>query len=195
MEDHQSSQFCRTCGVDLRAIYVALQKPESVLTSGRDEVYRAIAARIRAEKEDLSTIVESVLPKFEELIASPEEARLRHLRTGVLYAAAGFGLALYLLLKQFVLFQGGLALMGAFIAFFVGLGYIINGWLFSLPGRDWSINLEADSTTKSLNSSLNNRALQERVLMADLSAVPPSPTESTTRNLAEESKVNTSPMQ
>lgn len=193
-EDRQSSQFCRACGVDLRAIYVALQKPESVLVSGRDEVYRAIAARIRDKKEDLSEIVEEVLPNFEKMIEGPEERRLRQIRSGVLYVAAGTGLAIYLILRQLVLVEGSLALLGAFVAFLVGVAYIINGWVFSLPGRDWSVNFEEENSAKTLNQTLNDR-LPESVTISGPVYAPPSPTESTTRNLVEEQKPDTSPMQ
>lgn len=194
-EDRQSSQFCRKCGVDLRAIYVALQKPESVLTSGEDEVYRAIAARIRDEKEDLKVIVEEILPTFEAMMASPEERRLTQIRNGILCAAVGAGAVIYLLLKQFVLIEGGFILLAAFVAFFVGIGSIINGWLFSHPRNDWSMNLAENNSTNSLPALSSDRALQEPVLMSGFPSAPASPTENTTRNLAEEPKVNTSPMQ
>jgi hypothetical protein len=171
-----------------------LQKPEQVLTSGQDEVYRAIAARIRDEKEDLSLIVDGVLPKFEELMASPEERRLSQIRNGILCAAAGAGLLTYLLLKQFVLYEGGFMYLAAFVAFFVGLGSIINGWLFSHPRNEWSVNLEGNNSVKALSQLSNDRALQESASITGIPSMPASPTENTTRNLAEESKINTSPI-
>ena len=47
-EQLQRTPFCRKCGADLRGIPIALAQPEIVTgASGRDEVLRAIAAKIK----------------------------------------------------------------------------------------------------------------------------------------------------
>ena len=67
-EERQASAFCRKCGGDLRPVLAALQNPESA-GSGRDEVYRSLAARIKDGKaKDVKELVEKVLPKIERRV-------------------------------------------------------------------------------------------------------------------------------
>src|SRR5918912_906293 len=98
-EDRQSNQYCRACGLDLRAVRQGLEKPESVMASSisaREEIGRAIAARIREVRDagDLK-IVEDVLPEVEKFFESAEERRLRRIRQGVVTAMCGLGGALF----------------------------------------------------------------------------------------------------
>src|SRR5918911_1885103 len=98
-EDKQSSQYCRACGVDLRAVRQGLEKPESVMASSmsaREEIGRAIAARIREVRDagDLK-VVEDLLPEVEKFFETPEERRLRRIRAGVVTAMCGLGGTLF----------------------------------------------------------------------------------------------------
>ncbi|HEX6190244.1 MAG TPA: hypothetical protein VFZ40_19475, partial [Pyrinomonadaceae bacterium] len=50
-EERQTSQFCRACGVDMRAVRLSLERPDSITASAvsaRDEIGRAVADRIRS---------------------------------------------------------------------------------------------------------------------------------------------------
>ena len=68
-EERQASAFCRKCGGDLRQVLAALQNPDSADGSGRDDVYRALAARIKESKpKDVKELVEEVLPKIERRV-------------------------------------------------------------------------------------------------------------------------------
>ncbi|HWP52663.1 MAG TPA: zinc ribbon domain-containing protein [Pyrinomonadaceae bacterium] len=95
-EERQASQFCRACGTDLRAVHLGLERPDSITASAesaREEIGRAVAERIR-QMEDARTMerfAHSVLPKVEKFLESPEEKRLRRLRSGNHYGTDWFG--------------------------------------------------------------------------------------------------------
>src|SRR5262245_11133393 len=128
--------YCRKCGADVRAVQMALDKPDIVTgAAGRDEILRAIADKIRrmpADK-DLGETVKEILPKVEEVLESPEEKRLRHIRNGVNYLAVGLGIALYFIARELFFNEGSLALAAAIVASMIGLGAIVNGVFFSIP--------------------------------------------------------------
>ncbi len=68
-EQAQPTPYCRKCGADIRAIQMALDKPDIVSgAAGRDEILRAIADKIRrlpADK-DLGEAVKEILPMIED---------------------------------------------------------------------------------------------------------------------------------
>src|SRR5262245_11983161 len=144
-EDQKQSQFCRACGIELRVVRTALQRPDAITTSAmtaRDEIGRAIAAKIQELEtaDDLKEVVEDVLPQVEKFLESPEERRLRHFRQGILSATTGLGIMLCALLfglftnndrvGMFSVFIAG----GGIITFLVGLGLIVNArWLAMSP--------------------------------------------------------------
>jgi hypothetical protein len=135
-EDHQPNQFCRACGTDLRNVRFALEKPDKITASAvfaRDEIGRAIADKIREmnSAKELEKVAEDVLPQIEKFLESPEQRRLR---AGIVTSAVGLGVALTFLLvslKEDTIFLAGLGL----ITFFIGLGIIINGLLFTIPAK------------------------------------------------------------
>jgi len=50
IEERHSNQFCRACGSDLRRVRSAVESPDTITASAvsaRDEIGRAIAAKIR----------------------------------------------------------------------------------------------------------------------------------------------------
>jgi hypothetical protein len=122
-----------------------VQRPDSITASAvsaREDIARAVAEKIRAvdDSRDLKRIAEDVLPKLEKFLESPEEKRLRRLRAGVIVAAAGLGFASFMLLMTSVVhgpdvegFVAGVGIGAA--AFFVGLGVIINGLVFTRLGK------------------------------------------------------------
>lgn len=137
MEERQPSQFCRACGADLRTVRTALLRPDEVTSSAanaRDEIGRAFAERIRAAQttKDLAKITEDILPEIEKFLESPAEKRLRRLRVGTITAAVGLG-AMIVLLTSGMRFPFGP--FAGLLVFFIGLGTVINGLYFTVPGK------------------------------------------------------------
>ena len=144
-EERQATQYCRACGVDLRAVRVSLERPDSITASAvsaRDEIGRAIGDRIRSVKDaaELKVVTDSVLPEVEKFLESPEEKRLRRVRAGTIISASGLGAGILGLIMsasmsgpdlEAALWVGGLGLTG----FTLGLGFILNGLLFTKPRK------------------------------------------------------------
>ena len=144
-EERQATQYCRACGVDLRAIRVSLERPDSITASAvsaREEIGRAVAQKIREveDPKDLKAVAEDVLPQIEKFLESYEEKRLRRVRAGTIIAASGLGAGTLGLIMSAVvtgpdieaaLWIGGLGIT----AFTLGLGFILNGLLFTKPRK------------------------------------------------------------
>ena len=142
-EERQASQYCRACGVDMRAVRLSVERPDSITASAvsaRDEIGRAVADRIRsvADAGELKVVADSVLPQVEKFLESPEEKRLRRVRAGTIISATGLGAGTLGLIMSAVvtgpdleaaLWVGGLGIT----AFTLGLGFILNGLLFTKP--------------------------------------------------------------
>src|SRR5713226_2100635 len=134
--NEQTSQFCRACGTDLRAVRAGLERPDSITAiavTAREEIGRAVAEKIREVEgsDDLKQVAEDVLPKIEKFLESPEEKRLRRMRAGVITAAVGFGVGLPALLLTAVIRGDVLQLLAPLVAlstvtFTIGLGLIVN---------------------------------------------------------------------
>src|SRR5437588_2069779 len=137
-EERQLSQFCRTCGTDLRAVRAGLERPDTITSSAvtaRVEIGRSIAAKIRELESgsDLKQVAEDVLPQIEKFLESPEEKRLRRMRAGVITSASGFGTFIVGLVLASVIYGyvgqtltvGGAGL-GLWV-FLVCLGLVLNG--------------------------------------------------------------------
>lgn len=146
-EDRKQSQFCRTCGAELRVVRTALERPDAITSSAmtaRDEIGRAIAAKIKELEtaDDLKEVVEDVLPQVEKFLESPEERRLRHLHEGILTAATGLGIILFCLVMSFVTHSDRAETLvaigggGGILVLLIGLGMFVNArWLTALPQR------------------------------------------------------------
>ena len=162
-EERQLSQFCRACGTDLRIVRNSLENPDAITQSAisaREHIGMAVADKIRqlSTAKDLQKIGEEVLPQFEKFLESPEERRLRRIRSGVVTAAIGLG-ASFVILLMAVEQIGLLPLITPFlVTFLVGIGVIINGLLFTVP-------------KKSLPGDVND-ALSQRALDASLNRIP-----------------------
>lgn len=136
----QSGQYCRSCGADLRAVRLAVERQETLTAStrsAREEIGRAVADKIRETKswKDLSKVVEGVLPELEKFLETPEEKRLRRIRSGTITATIGLGVALaFFALGAFTKDEGLLFVAGAgLVTFLLGLGLTLNGWYFTVP--------------------------------------------------------------
>ncbi len=145
LEDKQANQFCRACGSDLRTVRSALERPDSVTASAasaRDEIGRAIAAKIRETRsaEELSVVTEEVLPEIEKFLESPAEKRLRRMRAGMILSSVGLGTAIGIVIASIVMKDDDLIIIGALgvVAFFIGIGFILNGVFLTVPKTDVS---------------------------------------------------------
>jgi hypothetical protein len=140
-EERQLSQFCRACGTDLRVVRNSLEQPDAITASAisaREQIGMAVADKIRqmGSAKDLERMAEDVLPSFEKFLESPEEKRLRRIRNGVITACVGLGPALavvVLAMDRPDLFP---LIVPWLITFFVGVGMMVNGLLFTLPRKE-----------------------------------------------------------
>jgi hypothetical protein len=191
----QPTPFCRKCGADVRAVQLALDKPD-ILTgaAGRDEVLRAIADRFRQLRVDdeWADHVEEVLTKVEKTLETPEEKRLREIREGVNWFAIGLGLALYFVLRETVFANGSWVLLGALVALTLGLGSLINGLFFTIPrGQQKSKLAELGASASEPLPAAEPRTTDK--LLAAASIQPSvAVTEETTRHLVAEPRTDKS---
>jgi hypothetical protein len=196
LEDKQSNQYCRACGTDLKPVRYALEKPDSVTASAasaRDEIGRAIAAKIRESTSpaELAVVAEDVLPEVEKFLESPEEKRMRRMRTGMLLSSIGFGTALgvalitaFIAVKDFE-FLFLISLAGV-VTFFIGLGFILNGVFLTVPRKV----LDDHSTDADRQRALDlEPAPTNDLVLPEASSEFASVTEQTTRHLKEKAPV------
>src|SRR5437868_7621580 len=145
-EERQLSQFCRTCGTDLRAVRAGLERPDTITSSAvtaRVEIGRSIAAKIKELESgsDLKQVAEDVLPQIEKFLESPEEKRLRRMRAGTIISTIGIGATIAMLIISFMAQNAdkeGFMMFSALgvVAFFIGLGFLINAFFFTRPRKD-----------------------------------------------------------
>ena len=182
----QPTPYCRKCGADIRAVQMALDKPDITTgAAGRDEVLRAIADKVREMKTDekLNDSVKEILSEVEKLLQSPEEKRLKQIRDGIGYFSIGLGVALYFLLRESFLDEGSLVLAAAIVALTVGLAHIVNGVFFSIPSNQRKRGL-TELRAGANEDFVTNDQRTTRQSLTELSAHPsPSVTEVTTREL------------
>jgi hypothetical protein len=142
--------------------------------------------------QDLKRVAEDVLPQIEKFLESPEEKRLRRVRAGMITALAGFGAALVIFLASLEAHDLTPFIALGLIAFFVGLGIIINGLIFTIPRKTVADRTDEARSQRELEagrpdgaanqfsspaSSTNELADRERVISQ------PSVTEHTTHHL------------
>ncbi|MFN7930231.1 MAG: hypothetical protein U0Y68_20365 [Blastocatellia bacterium] len=174
----QSGQYCRSCGKDLRAVRTAIEKPDtSAKGAAQQEIARAVAEKIRELDgvHDLKKVVEDVLPQVTKFLESPEESRLRRIRSGTITAAIGAGATIAFFALAVLTNDAGLMFpAGAgLVTFLIGLGLMLNGWYFTLPKKE---------TVTSLPEML---ATTEHTPAAPERALPASVTDHTTQHLPE----------
>jgi hypothetical protein len=196
-EERQVSQYCRACGTDLGGVRRGLERPDTITASAvsaREEITRVMAEKIRQMEgsRELKQVAEDVLPQLEKFLESPEEKRLRRVRSGVVSAAIGLGGALLIFLMS--LNQHDLIpfISLGLIAFLIGLGLIINGLAFTIPRKTIADRSEEAKAQKELEAQSPYPASQlsdgsqttNDLLSADSRiAAPSSVTEHTTHHL------------
>lgn len=186
-EENHSNQYCRACGTELRLVRQAIEKFDNITASAvsaRDEIGRAFADKIRDtdSADELKKVAEDILPGIEKFLESPEEKRLRRMRTGTIISSVGLGVALMFLLMVSngadAIFMIGLGL----ITFFIGLGFILNAILFTVPKKSLK-NSEANDQNELKDANANtNELLMPPTAQQEFSSV----TEHTTRHLKKE---------
>jgi hypothetical protein len=189
-EERLRSQFCRTCGNDLRMARTGLERPGSITESAvtaREEIGRSIALKIREVQsgKDLQQIAERVLPQITEFLRSPEEMRLSRVREGMVAASAGISATILFVVVSMV--SGNekflIAAAGGLVPFFIGISILLSGLYFTIPKDRYP---DSNSSESDLNVITGNTAQTAREL-AD-PAQPPealSVTEHTTHHLSQ----------
>jgi len=186
LEERHANQYCRACGTDLRPVRFALEKPDNITASAasaRDEIGSAIAAKIRAieSAKELSIVVEDVLPEIEKFLESPEEKRMRRIRTGTIISSIGLGAAIAFTLISIVTKENMFIIAGlGVVTFFIGLSFFINGLLFTVPKK----RLSDKSPEADKQRELDAQTTGELVL-PESNQVFSSITEHTTQHLKE----------
>jgi hypothetical protein len=194
IEERSANQFCRACGADLRRVRTAIESPDQITASAisaRDEIGRAIATKmgdLRGAGE-WSTFAEEVLPEIEKFLESPEEKRLRRLRAGMMLSSIGLGTALgvavisaFIVMKDFdFLF---LISLGGIVCFFIGLGIILNGLLFTVPKKALADRSSDADSQRRLDLDSDTNELQLPSQSANFASV----TEHTTKHLKEKQR-------
>ncbi|MDQ6652208.1 MAG: zinc ribbon domain-containing protein [Acidobacteriota bacterium] len=158
-EERQLSQYCRACGTDLRVVRISLERPDTITASAvsaREQISQAMADRIRETESanELRKVAEDVLPQIEKFLESPEEKRLRRIRSGVITASIGLGTSVLMFL--FSLFQHDLTPFVALgvIAFLIGLGIVINGLVFTVPRKKIADRSDEAESQRELESRM-----------------------------------------
>jgi hypothetical protein len=172
----------------------AIAQPDSITASAasaRDEIGRAIAAKIRESRtaEELAVVADEVLPEVEKFLESPEERRMRRMRVGTLLACIGLGVALgvaliayFIPMKDFELLFF-LSLAGV-VTFFLGLAFVLNGIFLTVPGKalsDKSSDADKQRELDGVKVQTNDLALPEGTPPSLFTSV----TENTTQHLKE----------
>ncbi|MDQ2938571.1 MAG: zinc ribbon domain-containing protein [Acidobacteriota bacterium] len=195
-EERQLSQYCRACGTDLRVVRIGLERPDSITASAvsaREQISQALADKIREMESsyDLKKVAEDVLPQIEKFLESPEEKRLRRVRAGVITASIGLGASVLLFLLSLAQHDLTPFVALGLIAFLIGLGIVINGFVFTVPRKkiaDRSNEAESQKELESRISAANQLSDGTRTSMngprsTDPIVARPSVTEHTTHQL------------
>lgn len=184
LDEKLPNQFCRACGTDLRQVRDAVSVADSITRSAvnaREEIGRAVAAKIREMQDvyELQKVAEDVLPEIEKFLESPAEKRLRRMRVGGLLTMIGLGAAIAFFVVSMIDDQGLIVVSGlGFVTFCIGIAFLLNGWLLTVPGRDAPDNAADADHQRKLDAAVPD------LLMAKPAGFR-SVTEQTTTNLAE----------
>src|SRR6266550_5515845 len=160
-EERQISQYCRACGTDLRTVRRGLETSDTITASAvsaREKISRVMAEKIREMESsgDLKRVAEDVLPQIEKFLESPEEKRLRRVRAGVVTAASGLGASVLIFLVSMQAHDLIPFIALGLVAFFVGLGLIINGLIFTVPRKGIADRSEEAQAQRELESRMQN---------------------------------------
>jgi len=197
-EERQLSQYCRACGTDLRVVRISLERPDTITASAvsaREQISQAMADKIREMESsyDLKKVAEDVLPQIEKFLESPEEKRLRRIRAGVITASIGLGASALIFLLSLLQHDLTAFIALGLIAFLIGIGIVINGFVFTIPRKQIADRSDEAESQRELESRMQrasgaNHLSDGRTSMngprsTDPIAARPSVTEHTTHQL------------
>ena len=139
-EERQVNQYCRACGTDLGVVRRGLERPDTITASAvsaREQISRVLAEKIREMEsaDDLKKVAEDILPEIEKFLESPEEKRLRRVRSGVVLAAIGLGGALLIFLMSLNEHELIPFISLGVVTFLIGIGLVLNGLAFTIPRK------------------------------------------------------------
>jgi hypothetical protein len=136
----------------------------------RDEIGRAIADKIRELKKpgELAKMAENVLPKIEEFLESPEEKRLRRMRSAVITSAIGLGVLISFILVALAANDPGLLIPagGGLVTFLIGIAMLLNAKMFTVPKNQMMDSAPDAALQKALDRSSLGAADAPRELSA-----------------------------
>ena len=193
LEESHPTQFCRSCGTDLSSVRFAVEKKQLVkeqTLSAKESIGLAVAQKISQahSAKELAKITDGVLPEVEKFLESPAEKRLRRLRTGTLLSSVGLGAAIALTIASLAMAEGEMMFLAGLglITFFIGIGFLINAWLFSIP-KEEQANENLSEQLKEIEESANLNITTNELLMPPTAQTEfRSVTENTTRHLKRE---------
>lgn len=192
LEEIRSNQFCRACGADLRVVRTALERPDNITASAisaRDEIGRAVAAKIRETQStrELKKVTEEVLPEIEKFLESPAEKRMRRIRTGTIISFIGLGAAVAFTLVSMFVKEDLLIVAGmGVVTLFIGLSFFINGLLFTVPKKSLEDRSEEANNQRELDVA---EAQTNELLLPENKSLFSSVTENTTKHLKEKQPI------
>jgi hypothetical protein len=180
----------------MRPVRYALEAPDNITASAasaRDEIGRAVAAKIReASLSELEDVAEDMLPEIEKFLESPEEKKLRRVRAGTVVSFVGVGATIAFAVAAILMKDNGIFMVAGagLVCFFIGLGLIVNGLFLTVPRKVLSDRSEEGASQRELDA----RAPGPDVKTNDLALPEPanlfsSVTENTTRHLEEKHPV------
>jgi hypothetical protein len=160
-EERQISQYCRACGTDLRLVRRGLERPDTITASAvsaREQISQVMAEKIREMESahDLKRVAEDVLPQIEKFLESPEEKRLRRVRAGVVTASIGLGATLLIFLMSLEAHDLIPLISLGLITFFIGLGLVINGLVFTIPRKKIDDRSDEAQSQKELEARMQS---------------------------------------
>lgn len=183
IDEKLPNQFCRACGTDLRPVRDAVSVADSITQSAanaREEIGRAVAAKIRETQDvyELKKVAEDVLPEIEKFLESPAEKRLRRMRNGGLLTMIGIGVSIAFFVISFITDKELFIVSGlGFVTFCLGIAFLINGWLLTVPGRGTPDNAADADQQRQLDAAVPPMLMSEAATLRSV-------TEQTTTDLS-----------
>lgn len=181
-KETQSIQFCRFCGTNLSSVRRLTGSPETPAIPTREEIGKFISNKIRqtGSPRDLARL----LPEIEKFLESPEEKKMRRMRSGSLVALIGFGVAVGFLIASILGPDKDVIVLAAFglVTFFIGLALMLNGFFFTVPKDTPTATSFAAGSDQGFLGTPTNELLMPPDARTEFSSV----TENTTRHLKEE---------
>jgi uncharacterized integral membrane protein len=182
----------------MRAVRLGLEKTDEITSSAasaREVIGRAVADKIReTPPELLKKVAEDVLPEIEKFLESPEERRLRRVRSGVIGSMIGVGVTILALLLLSLVHNvdpeainflvGGVG--AGILLFLIGVGVIINAFFFTLPSKRLPSSVLVDKIPEFEAPHATPQQLRDASTASPLPAL--SVTEHTTQHLAGKSQ-------